>query len=556
MSRSTRGAVVIVFSVLFFSLAFLAGPQKVNAISGSDWRPGNIIDDSIFYDNSSMGAQDIQNFLNSKMPSCDTNGSRSYNGGSQTRAQYAAANGKPLPPYICLKDYTQDGLSAAQIIKNAGDTYNVSPKTLIVLLQKEQTLVTDDWPWPNQYRSATGYGCPDTAACDSQYYGFYNQVTNAARQFRLYANNPNNYRYKPYQSNYIQYNPNAACGGTNVVIENKATAGLYNYTPYQPNVSALNNLYGSGDGCGAYGNRNFWRLFNDWFGGSRDGRCSYDPIGSSITGITFRKYDSRMDQANLVIYSGSSTNCIESHTWNVGVTSWASHIASNHPVASPDRANVQYADLNGDGIDEPILIGMNNTGSGRTEFHIWNRNMNSWSDHIISEATTGLTNGKIVFADTDGDGRDEAVFILYSGTGSGKVEFHVMNNDLRTWKWHVATQLSPLDPAVGTINFADLDGNRVDEAVLTLYKNTGSGRVEFHTWNPGWASWRFNTASNLPEINPIDGFITFADVDGSGVDEAVLLGLRNTGSGRVEFHTWNPGVSSWRYHTASNQASL
>lgn len=55
-------------------------------------------------------------------------------------------------------------------------------------------------------------------------------------------------------------------GGTNVSIENLATAGLYNYTPYQPNQSALNNLYGSGDSCGAYGNRNFWRLFNDWFG--------------------------------------------------------------------------------------------------------------------------------------------------------------------------------------------------------------------------------------------------------------------------------------------------
>ena len=25
-----------------------------------------------------------------------------------------------------------------------------------------------------------GYGCPDTAACDAQYYGFFNQVYSAA----------------------------------------------------------------------------------------------------------------------------------------------------------------------------------------------------------------------------------------------------------------------------------------------------------------------------------------------------------------------------------------
>jgi len=49
-------------------------------------------------------------------------------------------------------------------------------------------------------------------------------------------------------------------------LQNQATAGLYNYTPYQPNQAALNNLYGSGDACSAYGNRNFWRIYIDWFG--------------------------------------------------------------------------------------------------------------------------------------------------------------------------------------------------------------------------------------------------------------------------------------------------
>ena len=260
-----RKVPVLVFAVLVAIVStFLLPTSPVHAVDGGDWRAGNIIDDGLFYNNSDMSAGDIQNFLNSKVPSCDTNGTKTYSG-SQTRAQYGASRGYPAP-YTCLKDYSQNGASAAQIIKNAADTYSINPKTLLVLLQKEQTLVTDDWPWPSQYRSATGYGCPDTAPCDAEYYGFANQVSKAAFQFRRYATYSNDYRYKPYQSNYIQYNPNTGCGGTDVVIENKATAGLYNYTPYQPNASALSNLYGTGDGCGAYGNRNFWRLFNDWFG--------------------------------------------------------------------------------------------------------------------------------------------------------------------------------------------------------------------------------------------------------------------------------------------------
>lgn len=259
------------------------GATSVSAVTAGEWKAGNIIDDAVFYNNGAMDVPEIQAFLESKVPVCDRSGSKpSGQGGS--RAEYGTSRGYP-PPYVCVKDYYEnpsnrrnnlDGssvpgaLSAAQIIKRASDEHGINPRTLLVLLQKEQTLITDDWPWSNQYRSATGFGCPDTAPCDTQYYGFYNQVMNAARQFRRYTTYPNDYRYKPYQNNYIQYNPNAGCGGTNVYVENRATAALYNYTPYQPNASSLNNLYGAGDNCGAYGNRNFWRMFNDWFGSTRN----------------------------------------------------------------------------------------------------------------------------------------------------------------------------------------------------------------------------------------------------------------------------------------------
>lgn len=271
----------------YFSLAAVAAimailiAQPASALSGSDWKPGRIIDDAIFYNKASMTVDQVQQFLNAKVPSCDRWGTEPY--GGTTRAAYSTSRGYP-PPFTCLKDYQENptthennlegrsvpagAKSAAQIIWEAAQDYNINPQALIVLLQKEQGLVLDEWPWPIQYRSATGYGCPDTAACDSQYYGFYNQVHSAAWQFRRYATFPNNYNHIAGQNNNVRYSPNAACGSSTVFIENTATAGLYNYTPYQPNASALANLYGTGDSCGAYGNRNFWRDFNSWFGTS------------------------------------------------------------------------------------------------------------------------------------------------------------------------------------------------------------------------------------------------------------------------------------------------
>ncbi len=269
----------IFLSLTISIIASLFG-STASAISGSEFQAGRIMDDGVFFNANTLDTAGIQAFLNSKVPVCDTNGTQPYNG--TTRAAYSASKGHPAP-FTCLKDYRQDtqslasenGLcntynggnkSSAEIIYDVAQSCGISPKVLVVLLEKEQSLVTDDWPWDTQYKSATGYGCPDTAPCDAEYYGFFNQVYNAARQFKLYALKPTLFSYRAGRNNYVQYSPIDSCGGSDIYIQNQTTAGLYNYTPYQPNASALSNLNGSGDNCSAYGNRNFWYLYYKWFG--------------------------------------------------------------------------------------------------------------------------------------------------------------------------------------------------------------------------------------------------------------------------------------------------
>lgn len=238
----------------------------------SSWTAGKIMDDAVLTNKASMSASQIQSFLNSKVPNCDTNGTApasDFGRPDLTHAQYAALRGWHGPPYICLKNYSQDGKSAAQIIYDTAQEFSINPQVLIVLLQKEQSLVTDTWPLNGQYRTATGYGCPDTAPCDSEYFGFTNQVRWAARMFRAIMNNSPTW-YTPYilGNNYIQYNPNSSCGGSTVFIQNRATQALYNYTPYQPNQATLDAGWGTAP-CGAYGNRNFYLYFKTWFGDPR-----------------------------------------------------------------------------------------------------------------------------------------------------------------------------------------------------------------------------------------------------------------------------------------------
>ena len=301
LQRILLSSVGLLVLIAGLSYAFLRNGSEANAITKEDWNAGYIIDDYVFYNENTQSVGDIQNFLNGRTPSCDTNGTAratEYGRGDLTHAQYAATRGWQGPPYTCLKDFKQDvqqveaasgycnsissgsSVSAAQIIYNVARACHINPQVLIVLVQKEQSLVLDTWPLNSQYKTATGYGCPDTAACDSKYFGFFNQVYNAAKQFQIYKKFPNDYNYVAGRNNNIYFNPTHSCGSTSVYIQNQATAGLYNYTPYQPNQSALDNLYGSGDGCGAYGNRNFWRLFNDWFGSSQ-GRPAGDHVKSA-----------------------------------------------------------------------------------------------------------------------------------------------------------------------------------------------------------------------------------------------------------------------------------
>ncbi len=262
-------------------LAAQHGALTSRAGLSSGFKAGYIISDSNFYNGNAMSAAQIQTFLEQRVPRC-------------TLGDPGREKGKPWRDttlaWGCLKDAIWDTTpltrganaycgayqgvraeSSASVIAKVSKACGISPRVLLVMLEKEQSLITDTWPTIKQFNRAMGYDCPDSgpnnsANCNPSNSGFVHQVYRSAWQMKVYRAHPQNYRYQPFQTNTIQWHPNLGCGTSQVYIENRATAALYIYTPYRPNAASLAAGWGEGNACSSYGNRNFYQLYKQWFG--------------------------------------------------------------------------------------------------------------------------------------------------------------------------------------------------------------------------------------------------------------------------------------------------
>lgn len=308
--------IVAVLSLIMLGQSVFGAIVSARAADANAFDPGYIISDAKFYDSNAMTAQEVQSFLNKKVPSCEA---------------WRDSNPSSI---VCLKNYQTQTVSksrdqycsgysggqsqtAAQILDGVARSCGVSQKVLLVLLEKENALVTHTWPSPWRYKTAMGFACPDNAQCDANYYGFFNQVYASARQYRLYQAKPANYSYR-IGSNTIYWSPKSSCGTSYVNIRNQATAGLYNYTPYRPNQAALNAGYGEGDGCSSYGNRNFYLYYSDWFGNPVSTTPAIDTTSMEMVYVPNGRYfvNSALDyHYSLDIPGGSKTSGVMSQLY-------------------------------------------------------------------------------------------------------------------------------------------------------------------------------------------------------------------------------------------------
>ncbi len=203
---------------LIISLSFLELIlQPIFVLAQTDFNPHYIISDPELQDYQNWTRSDIQKFLDDK--------------GSYLRQ-------------LIVEDASGTMKMASDIIFDAAKQYQINPKFLLVTLQKEQSLVTDDAPNQKQLDWATGFAVCDSCSLDDQkvtkYKGFGKQVDGAAGIMRWYYANEDKTFVK-------KKDTPIRIDGENVIPGSWATAFLYTYTPH------------------LHGNKNFWRIWNAWF---------------------------------------------------------------------------------------------------------------------------------------------------------------------------------------------------------------------------------------------------------------------------------------------------
>ena len=237
-----------------------------------------LMDDSVFRDNSAMSVSDIQSLLVK-----EGSGLANF-----SDVENCSAIKQPYSGYY----YPHCGSSetAAVIIYDAAQAYEINPQVILATLQKEQSLITTPNPTSSQLNYAMGYGCPDSGGCS--FSGFFNQVDNGTWQFRTdmeLINGNNWWGYTPssypcnsatrYYSQPLKTGNNVAFmddyGNTyaQFILPDASTSTLYCYTPHVYPGSSQKYYSGS---------KNFVYYFTLWFVPN-----NYNFVTSSATGLNY-----------------------------------------------------------------------------------------------------------------------------------------------------------------------------------------------------------------------------------------------------------------------------
>ena len=238
---------LLIFGFLFLAI-FIFQTKGVKAEVDPNFDPNFIISDEEMMSWNSMSLSEIQLFLEQKNSYLASYQTLNAYGTLKTAAEIiydAAAANYRCPDHVDLSENPGE-----EMIKLLCDKITtVNPKFLMILIQKESSLIENPDPSQKRLDEATGYGCPDSGGCNPRWKGFGKQVNSAALQFLAYMEKPNRYPYRQGQA-YIFNNDRGTIYNQPLMVTpaNRATAALYNYTPHVFN-----------------GNYNVWRLYQRYF---------------------------------------------------------------------------------------------------------------------------------------------------------------------------------------------------------------------------------------------------------------------------------------------------
>lgn len=483
LSYKYRGAGLAFLFILTIAGATIIPLQQARAFT-PNYDSSNLIDNGTFVNNQTMSADAIQVFL--------TNTGSGLAGYSDIEA----CDSTIAPYYI----HCGQTLSAAQLIYDASQAYDINPRAILATLEKEQSLVTDPTPTSSQIDCAMGYN-----SCSGSI-GFFTQVDNGTWALAY------NYQGALGTTNWLSWSPAAGypcrnanssfysaglypgstvvftdSGGTaeTITLANAATASLYCYTPYVGPLSVT----------GYSGSYNFVYYYQLWFGST---------LASIPYAWNYVNQSAYADAAHTQPFTtGIPTVApggelyLQLQARNVGYQTWGQsnlHLGTDNPEnSSSPFYNSSWLDSTRPGVLSTTTVAPGSTGTFDFILHAPSQPGTYYEYYnLVDDGVTWL-NDPGVYYQINVVAPDQPTNTQNTGLGSGgsmTVGNYLLSPDTQS-----TFNLLPNGDLVEYENYKQVWSNNVtSNNTAYLVMQTDGNLVEYNS--SGSALWASNTAGN------------------------------------------------------------
>jgi hypothetical protein len=211
-------------------------------------------------------------------------------------------------------------------------------------------------------------------------------------------------------------------------------------------------------------------------------------------------------------------------------------------VFNPEENGVwTFADLNGNGSPDLVYIKTKNTGSGTIEVH-GAPSESQFQKHSLATGTAFNIddNGTWLMQDWTGDGKADLVYIKTRNTDSGMVEVHVADaaSGYQKFALHTDTCFALEENGVWTMS-------STGDLVYIKTRNSGSGKIEYHVASKASNYQDFTQHAVTDFAVEDNGTWCLAPKVPGGFADLYYIKTRNTGSNMVEVHAVSAS-SNWK----------
>lgn len=254
--------------------------------------------------------------------------------------------------------------------------------------------------------------------------------------------------------------------------------------------------------------------------------------------------------------AGGASGQVELHALSnsSGYAAWALHRATAFAAVTPADWVFGVAPTNRNRAPDLVGVHLRNTGTGRVEVHVLSA-ASGYASFVRHSATAMAAvdpaHWQFSLGPVGGDGATDLVGVRTAGTGTGRVEVHILGEDSKYQAYlvHAATPVTAGDTVGATWRWLVGDGG---DLVGVDHAATGTGMTEVHvlSWSSRYSAWRMHAVTPLGLTHDSTWTFALGDHDGNGSRD--LLSLRTSGgaSGALELHVLSGSASfgTWLRH--------